>query len=292
LPELRARSKAEALLVLVTIIWGSTFVIVKGALRDASPLPFIAIRFTLAGILLFLVLRGGRMSFRALVHGVILGVVLFAGYLFQTSGLLYTTPSKSAFITGFAVILVPFFQSLQGFHLRKATAVGAFLGLLGIYFLVLPSGMHAVNRGDLLTLIAATSFAVHIVLVGSYTRRFSFRHLVPVQILTVGLLASTAWPLGLRGRLTWTLALIAAILVTALLPTAFAFSVQNWAQQFTPPAHTALIFALEPVFAALTSRLVLGEQFGGKIFLGAGLILSGMIISELWGGSAPSPMEG
>ena len=163
---------------------------------------------------------------------------------------------------------------------------------LGIYFLVMPSGMHAVNRGDLLTLIAATSFAVHIVLVGSYTRRFSYRHLVPVQILTVGLLAASAWPLGFGGRLNWTLALIAAILVTALLPTAFAFSVQNWAQQFTPPAHTALIFALEPVFAALSSRIVMGERFGGKIFLGSALILSGMIISELWGGSSPSPVEG
>jgi drug/metabolite transporter (DMT)-like permease len=289
---LRARSKAEALLVLVTLIWGSTFVVVKGALRYASPLPFVAIRFTLAGALLFLVLRGGWMSFRALAHGVVLGIFLFAGYLFQTSGLLYTTPSKSAFITGFAVILVPFFQTLHGFHLRKATVAGALLGLLGIYFLVMPSGLHAVNRGDLLTLIAATSFAVHIVLVGSYTRRFSFRHLVPVQILTVGLLAASAWPLGLRGQLSWTPGLVAAILLTALLPTAFAFSVQNWAQQFTPPAHTALIFALEPVFAALTSRLVLGEQFGGKIFLGAALILGGMIVSELWGGTPPSPVEG
>ena len=286
------RGKAEALLVLVTLIWGSTFVVVKGALRDASPLPFITIRFTLAGVLLFLVLRGGWMSFRALAHGFVLGIFLFAGYLFQTSGLLYTTPSKSAFITGFAVILVPFFQTLQGFHLRKVTVAGALLGLLGIYFLVMPSGMHAVNRGDLLTLIAATSFAVHIVLVGSYTRRFSYRHLVPVQILTVGLLASSAWPLGFGGRLNWTLALIAAILVTALLPTAFAFSVQNWAQQFTPPAHTALIFALEPVFAALSSRIVMGERFGGKIFLGSALILSGMIISEVWGGSSPSPVEG
>jgi len=275
-----------------TLIWGSTFVVVKGALRDASPLPFISIRFTLAGVLLFLVLRGGWMRFAALAHGIVLGIFLFAGYLFQTSGLLYTTPSKSAFITGFAVILVPFFQTLHGFRLRKATVVGALLGLLGIYFLVLPSGMRAVNRGDLLTLVGATSFAVHIVLVGSYTRRFSYRHLVPVQILTVGLLAASAWPLGFGGRLNWTLALVGAILVTAVLATGFAFSVQNWAQQFTPPAHTALIFALEPVFAALSSRLVMGERLGGKIFLGSALILGGMIVSELWSGSTPSPVEG
>lgn len=286
------RAKAEVLLVIVTLIWGSTFVVVKGALSDASPLPFLAVRFTLAGVLLFLVMSRGRVDRQALAPGLVLGIFLFAGYLFQTTGLLYTTPSKSAFITGFAVILVPFIQVIHGFRLRAATVAGALLGLGGIYFLVVPSGLHAVNRGDILTLFGALSFAVHIVLVGSYTRRFSFRHLVPVQILAVGLLAAAALPLNLDFRLVWTVGLILALLVTATLATGFAFAVQNWAQQFTPPAHTALIFALEPVFAALTSRLVMGEKFGGKVLLGAALILTGMVVSEIWGGTAPSPMEG
>jgi drug/metabolite transporter (DMT)-like permease len=286
------RAKAELLLVLVTLIWGSTFVVVKEALADASPLPFLGIRFTLAGILLFLVMGRGLGERQALGPGFLLGVFLFAGYLCQTTGLLYTTPSKSAFITGFAVILVPFLQALHGFRLRAATIAGALLGLAGIYFLVLPSGVHAVNRGDVLTLFGAVSFAVHIVLVGSYTRRFSFRHLVPVQILVVGLLAAAALPLNLDFRLHWTAGLISALLLTAVLATGFAFSVQNWAQQFTPPAHTALIFALEPVFAALTSRLVLGERLGGKVFMGSALILAGMVISEIWGSTTPSPVEG
>lgn len=276
----------------MTLIWGSTFVVVKEALADASPLPFLGIRFTLAGILLFLVMGRGLGERQALGPGFLLGVFLFAGYLCQTTGLLYTTPSKSAFITGFAVILVPFLQALQGFRLRVATIAGALLGLAGIYFLVLPSGVHAVNRGDVLTLFGAVSFAVHIVLVGSYTRRFSFRHLVPVQILVVGLLAAAALPLNLDFRLHWTAGLIGALLLTAVLATGFAFSVQNWAQQFTPPAHTALIFALEPVFAVLTSRLVLGERLGGKVFMGSALILAGMVVSEIWGSTTPSPVEG
>lgn len=276
----------------MTLIWGSTFVVVKEALADASPLPFLGIRFTLAGILLFLVMGRGLGERQALGPGFLLGVFLFAGYLCQTTGLLYTTPSKSAFITGFAVILVPFLQALHGFRLRAATIAGALLGLAGIYFLVLPSGVHAVNRGDVLTLFGAVSFAVHIVLVGSYTRRFSFRHLVPVQILVVGLLAAAALPLNLDFRLHWTAGLIGALLLTAVLATGFAFSVQNWAQQFTPPAHTALIFALEPVFAALTSRLVLGERLGGKVFMGSALILAGMVVSEIWGSTTPSPVEG
>jgi drug/metabolite transporter (DMT)-like permease len=283
--------KAELLLVVVTGIWGSTFVIVKGALADASPVPFLAVRFMLAGFLLWAVLGRGQVERPALAAGVVLGVFLFVGYLFQTWGLTLTTPSKSAFITGFSVILVPLIMLFHGSRLRAANVGGALLGLLGIYFLVLPSGLQAVNRGDFLTLFGAVSFALHIVLVGRYTRRFSFLDLVPAQILVVGLLAVLALPLDPARALHWTNRLVFAVVVTAVLATGFAFSVQNWAQQYTPAAHTALIFALEPVFAAVTSRLAIGERLGGKVLLGCLLILGGMVVSEAWGGAAPSPVE-
>ena len=286
------RTKAEALLVLVTFIWGSTFVIVKGALADASPLPFLAVRFSLAGLLLWAAMGRNGIARKALAPGGVLGVFLFLGYLFQTWGLTMTTPSKSAFITGFSVILVPLLMLFAGTRMRSANILGALLGLLGLYFLVLPSGLAMVNRGDTLTLMGAVSFAVHIVLVGKYTRRHSFQHLVPVQILVVGLLAAIGLPLFPSFELHWTGRLIAALVVTAVLATGFAFTVQNWAQQYTPPAHTAVIFALEPVFAALSSWAVVGERLGGKVLLGSGLILCGMIVSEIWGGSAPSPVEG
>jgi len=285
------RMKAELLLVVVTVIWGSTFVIVKGALADASPVPFLAVRFMLAGFLLWAVLGRGQVERPALAAGVVLGVFLFAGYLFQTWGLTLTTPSKSAFITGFSVILVPLIMLFHGSRLRAANVGGALLGLLGIYFLVLPSGLQAVNRGDYLTLFGAVSFALHIVLVGRYTRRFSFLDLVPAQILVVGLLAVLALPLDPARALHWTNRLVFAVVVTAVLATGFAFAVQNWAQQYTPAAHTALIFALEPVFAAVTSRLAIGERLGGKVLLGCLLILGGMVVSEAWGGAAPSPVE-
>ena len=274
------------------MIWGATFVVVKDALAHASPLAFLAVRFTLAGILLFIFMYRGRVTAGVVGRGFLLGIFLFGGYLFQTTGLLYTTPSKSAFITGFSVILVPFIQLMHGFKLRGATVLGAALGIAGIYLLVMPRGLASVNRGDVLTLVASCAFAVHIVLVGVYTRRHSFRQLVAIQIVTVGLLAFTAWPLNLPFRLDWTAGLIAAVAVTAVLATGLAFSAQNWAQQFTPPSHTALIFALEPVFAALTSWVALGERLGGRLFLGSALILAGMVISELWGGPTPSPVEG
>jgi drug/metabolite transporter (DMT)-like permease len=286
------RTKAEALLVLVTFIWGSTFVIVKGALLNASPLVFLAVRFTFAGILLFLVMRKGRPDRRAVRAGIILGLFLFGGYICQTTGLQYTTPSKAAFITGFSVILVPLIMLVQGARMNPANLAGALLGVSGIYWLVLPSGLSAVNRGDVLVLLGSISFALHIVLVGKYTRQFSFQHLVPAQILMVGAMAAVALPFDPSFRLRWTGGLVLALVITSLLATGFAFSVQNWAQQYTPPAHTALIFAFEPVFAALTSRVLLGEHLGGKVLLGCGLILGGMVVSEMWGGSAPSPVEG
>lgn len=286
------RTKAEVLLVVVTFIWGATFVIVKGALLDASPLPFLAVRFSLAGLLLLAVLSKGRVERQAVLPGLVLGVFLFGGYVLQTWGLTMTTPSKSAFITGFSVILVPLILLLYGFRMRAANVAGALLGLLGIYFLIMPSRVGAVNLGDLLTLLGSMLFAIHIVLVGSYTRRFSFLHLVPVQILVVGLLAVLALPFDSARTLHCTGRLLFALGVTSVLATGFAFSVQNWAQQYTPPTHTALIFALEPVFAALTSRLVTGEHLGGKVLLGSALILGGMVVSEVWGGAAPSPVEG
>ena len=137
------RTKAELLLVVTTFIWGSTFVIVKGALADASPFPFIAVRFILAGLLMFAVMARGRLPAQALLPSVLLGILLFAGFAFQTWGLVFTTPSKSAFITGFSVILVPLISLFHGYPMRAANAAGAGLGLLGLYFLVLPSGIGA-----------------------------------------------------------------------------------------------------------------------------------------------------
>jgi drug/metabolite transporter (DMT)-like permease len=289
---LSQRTKAEVSLVMITAIWGATFTVVKEALIDASPLPFLAIRFIFAGLLLLAILWRGRVERAALLPSCILGVFLFGGFLFQTWGLMYTTPSKSAFLTGFGVILVPVIMIFCGVRMRFANLAGGALGLCGIYFLVAPSHMAAVNRGDILTLAGAVFFAVHIVFVGIYTRRYSFIHLVPVQILVVGLLSLATLPLTRDRTLHWTGSLLMAILVTAVLATGVAFSVQNWAQQYTPAAHAALIFALEPVFAAISSRLAFGERLGGRVLVGSALILLGMVISEIWGGSGPSPVNG
>jgi drug/metabolite transporter (DMT)-like permease len=290
--DLTKRAKAELLLVLATFFWGVTFVIVKGALADASPMVFVALRFLLAGLLMWLVMARGRIERRVILPSLLLAAALFLGFAFQTWGLLYTTPSRSAFVTGFSVILVPLFSHFSGYRLGRGIAAAAALGLAGLYFLVLPSGLGAVNRGDLLTLFAAIAFAIHIVLLGTWSRRIPFQQFAPVQILMVGAIALLVAPFAPAAPLHWTGRLVFAVAVTAIFATALAFGGQVWAQQYTPPAHTALIFALEPVFALLTSILVTGEHLGGKEILGFILILAGMIVSERWGGTLPAPVEG
>jgi drug/metabolite transporter (DMT)-like permease len=245
---------------------------------------FIAGRFTLAGVALFLTLGWKKLDWRRLGPAAILGVLLFLGYIFQTWGLEYTTPTKCAFITGFSVVLVPLIMALMGVRLRVASVAGAILALAGIYFLVSPSGHGPVNRGDMLTLLGAVAFAFYIVWVGIYAERHSFIELAPAQILIVGFLAYLALPFDPARRLNLTTGLAVAIAVTAVFATAFAFAVQNWAQRYIPAAHAALIFALEPVFAALTSLAALGERLGTRVILGSALILTGIVLSEEWGG--------
>ena len=261
-------------------------------MNDAAPLPWLVARFSLAGLLLLGILARGRIERRTLVPGLVLGIFLFGGFAFQTFGQKYTTPSKCAFITGFSVILVPMIMTFLRQPMRPANFAGALLGLAGIYFLVLPSRLQTINRGDIYTLWAAVCFAVHIVLVGYYNRHHSFRQLVPLQVMGVALLALAALSIGQDRHVHWTPSLTAALGYTALLSTGFAFSVQNWAQQYTPAAHTALIFALEPVFAAITSLVTTGEHLGGKAILGSVLILGAMFISEVFGARLPAPVEG
>ncbi len=280
------RFKAEILLTVITLIWGATFVIVKEALTDASPLAFIAGRFTLGGILLWLAVGERRFKRASSGAALVLGSLLFVAYFLQTWGQEYTTPSKCAFITAFSVILVPLIVALMGVPLRRANVFGALLALAGIFFLTAPTSDTTVNRGDLLTLAGAACFAVYIVLLEVFNRRHSFGQLAAPQVLVVGVLACILLPFDPGRRFHWTAGLAWAYVITAVFATALAYGVQTWAQKIVPASHAALIFTFEPVFAALTSYAVLGERLGGRVLAGAVLVLTGMVVSELWGDPA------
>lgn len=281
--------KAHLLLVFVTFVWGATFITIKNALQDASPLTFNAVRMILAAIVLAAIyykdLSG--MSRKTLIAGFLVGVFLWLGYEFQTPGLQYTTASKSAFLTGMSVVLVPLFLAIGWHrHINRWTLFGVGIAFLGLYFMTIPAqdqGLTTVNRGDVLTMLCAVAFALQIIFVGRATQKHAFRQIVVVETISCALLMIVSAPLLEHPRIVFSSQVIWAILITGLLGTALGFGAQGWAQQFTPPTHTALIFSLEPVFALGTSYVVLGERLGFRAGVGGALILGGVLISELMG---------
>jgi len=287
--------KAHLLLVMVTLIWGATFVVIKTALREISPLLFNAVRMTLASVCLAALywqpLR--KLEKRVLRAGIGVGIFLWIGYEFQTTGLKFTTPSKSGFLTGVSVVLVPLLlAAIWKRPVNRWIAGGVASALLGLFLMTVPGGesglgWSSVNRGDLLTLGCAIAFGFHIIFLGRATTTYDFRQIAFLQTATAALLMSLTAPLLEQVSSTWSWRVWAAIFITGLFGTAIAFSIQAWAQQFTPATHTALIFALEPVFAWLTSYLVEGERLGLRTSVGALLILAGVIVSEFKG---PAPV--
>ncbi len=282
---IRPAWQADAALVLIALIWGATFVLVKEALEDVSTLLFLALRFTLASAALAVGFRARgplQLERRVLRAGVATGLCLFSGYLFQTFGLRYTTPSKSAFITALYVVLVPLLAAAAGrSRARPSEWVGAATATCGLALLTLEGSSLRVGMGDGLTLVCAVAFAAHILAVGHYAPRVRVGELSFVQIGTAAALALAGCWWAEPVRLRWSLRVIAAVAVTGLLATALAFTVQVWAQRRTTPTRTALIFALEPVFAWLTSYLVAGEVLSARAAAGAMLILAGVLLVEL-----------
>ncbi len=278
--------RADLALAGVTFIWGSTFVVVKEALGSVSPLLFLAVRFSLAAVALAVAFRaqwsfGGRIR-TSLGSGALAGLCLFAGYTFQTFGLKYTTAPKSAFLTGMTVVITPL---LSAAVYRRNPGTSEWLGTAvatgGMGLMTLRGANLHLEKGDLLTLACAVAFALHIIVLGHYASRVSFGPVSVAQITVAAALASGSFWWAEDAFIRWTPGVVAALVITGLLATALAFSVQSWAQQHTTATHTALIFALEPVFAWLTSFVVARETLSKRAAFGAVLILAGILIVEL-----------
>lgn len=282
-PPLQARL-AVAGLVLVCLIWGATFTIIKEALQDVSPLLFLTLRFGVASLALWVALRSrGPLRFHStLLPGALLGAAMCGGFVFQTLGLQFTTPSRSAFLTGLFIVIVPLLGAAIRSKLpRRSELAGVGMAFLGMGLLSTPLGRSETLWGDFLTVICAFCYAIHILLLGHYARSRDLRSLAFLQIaftfLFSLLLVPWAEPIVFRpGPKLWV-----AVLFTGLLATAVAFFVQTWAQRITSPTRTALVFSLEPVFAWTTAFLVLGEVLGFWHASGAGLILAAVVTVEL-----------
>ncbi len=281
------RVRAELALVGVTIVWGTTFVVVKSALADVSTFVFLALRFGVAAVALALVYRKAVRR-AGLGPGLLAGGLLFTAYVFQTLGLELTTPSKSAFLTGLSIPMVPLASSLvYRIKPRLVEVAGILVATAGMMLMTLSSASSsasstqwAVSRGDLLSFLCAVTFALHIVVIGHYSPMVGFESLAVIQIAVAALAALAVFRFAEPLRFHPTPAMAGAVLLTGLLATALAFTTQAWAQKYTSATRAALIFALEPVVAWLTSWALTGETMGNRGKVGAGAILAGILLVE------------
>lgn len=288
----QSRWRYDLAILWITAVWGSTFVISKELITSLAPLNYLSTRFLLATLLFLLLFPRTlyTMEREAVRGGVFLGLFLSVGFITQSAGLLYTTPSKSAFVTGVAVILVPFLgYLLERVEVTVEHVISVFLAATGFALLTLPESNTGVNLGDLLTFTGTLFWALHIVYTGIFARRASTRQLTLIQfvastcIFTVALvivkltglvapLVSSTWPTGVVqiGQLGY-LAIVATLLVLL---------VQTRVQRYISPTRAAIIFSLEPVFASLASYLWNGERMSVRAAFGGGLIVLAIALSE------------
>jgi drug/metabolite transporter (DMT)-like permease len=276
--------QADLALIAITFVWGSTFTVVKSSLAQISPILFVALRFWIATaiVLVFMPRQIVGISAKSFCRGAILSVFLLGGFIFQTLGLRHTNPSYSAFITSLSVLLVP----LLGFFFfrdrpKPQTIAGIGLATLGLYFLLMNITDMKMGAGDVLTLICAVLFALQILFLGLFVSTTDYRQLMILQVAGAAVLCTIMIPFLESPFVIWNSSLILYLFITGVLATAIAFYVQARAQQFTTTNRAALIFSLEPFFAALFAYWILGQVLTAREWIGGGLILAGILASEL-----------
>lgn len=277
-------SRADLALLFICAIWGTTFALLRDTLRVLGPAELLALRFTIAAAFLLVLyarrLRGWKPEW--IRDGLGVGVWLAAGYLAQLMGLRAISASRSAFITSMSIAFVPFVAFLL---LRTRPVIGESLGVgLAVAGLVLFSSDagFSFRPGDLWTLAGAAAFAIQIVVTHIAGRRSPA---VPISMLQIVVGAAAGWTLVFAGggphadprAVPW-----GVILYLAIVATAFIVVVQTWALARTSSVKAGVLYATEPVFAAIFAASFFGERMSSREMAGAALILLGVFVSELW----------
>lgn len=282
------RLKSELFLVLATVFWGGTFVIIKTGLRDVSPLLFVAIRFFLAFLFFLpLLLRKKReISSRTVKAGIILGGTMFAGYGLLTAGLVLTSTARSGLISyGYALFVPP----LQILLLKKKMNLLNFAGLVlactGMYIFTMAgaSGNIGWNTGDTLTFLAAVSYAFNIIFLDKYSRVYNPGILTGIQFAVMAVLAALYVLLFEHPFLRITGSFLFSLSYLTVFGSVVAIFIMNRYQKGTSPVRAVIIYALEPVLAVLSGWFFLGEKVGVSGIIGGSIIIGGVIFSELFG---------
>jgi len=284
---------ADISLLLVTLVWGSTFVLVKNAIDSLEPFSFNGVRFLIAAIVLIVCLllfdrkQLKQLNLKIMVSGVIIGFWLFLGYATQTIGLLYTTSSKAGFITGLNVVFVPLISMfLVKLYPSRNAVLGILVATIGLFLLTM-TDVTALNIGDGFVFLCSISFAMQIILTGKYSSRFPTLLLTVIQITTCAIFSIISsfifedWKKSLNVHILFSKNVLTALIITSILATAVAFFVQTNFQKYTTATRVALIFAMEPVFAAITGYFWAGERLSVSALMGCILIFAGMIFAEV-----------
>ncbi len=276
--------KADAYLLLTTLIWGVSFSLVKVALNDISSMLLLSIRFWAGALFLlpvFLFQKEKCLTKIQLRNGLILGLIMFLGMTFQTVGLNYTTASKSGFITGLAVIFVPFLVIMIEKKMPKLNAfIGALLAGLGVFLLTQPQA-GVINIGDIYTFFCAIIFALQIVLIKHFVKENESLIMAILMLGFCALFSSVAALFFENTYIFFSKELLLSIGFLSLFCTSICFWMQTTWQPKTSATTAAVIFTMEPVFAAMFAFIFLNEFFQLAGWIGAFMILSGMFISEL-----------
>lgn len=292
---------AALALVGVTLIWGTTFIVNAEVLGREPPIAYVASRFVLAAILLNLATIGRRATPGLWADGAGMGVLLALGMGAQIAGQTETSASKTAFITGLSVVLTPVVALFRGRRFPGAASLaGVALAMTGFFALSWPSGGGAVNRGDMMVLACAVFFAVYFVENEQRSPRHDALLYTARQMIfsAATLLAASAVLRWARPRLALTAlearplsfdrGFVVAVAYMTLFATIVTFSAQNWAQARISATKAAIIFALEPVWAAIFAAVILGERLGARGLAGGALVVAGIVVSEMKLGKRPA----
>jgi drug/metabolite transporter (DMT)-like permease len=275
-PGRRPDARAHLALVAAAFLFGSTFVVVKDAVRDVGPVPFLAVRFSIGAAVVWPLARRRPRTPGWTVAGLWCGLALLIGYVFQTVGLQYTSSSRSALITYLLIVIVPVMSAVRARRPPAPwTIAGVLVSLTGLF--LLNGGSFAFGKGEALTLVCAVAFAVHILLLADLSPRHDTLRLTAVQLAVVG--AGCAIPGLFMGGYHFTARAWLAAAYTAVGASAIAFGLMVWALRRVGPERAALLLMLEPVFAAVAGYLV-GDRLGAGGVVGAALILLGIAIAE------------
>ena len=279
----KSRLTADLGLIGICVIWGTSFPLVKAVLSDMHPLPFLAVRFGLGALLLAPLLVRERHRFDACFwrRGFSLGVFMFAGMATQTVGLRFTSASHSGFLTALSVVFVPlwviaFERKWPGVRTWTAIAMAA----LGVCCLTATGGTFGLNRGDWFTILSAAGFSLQIIFIEIWVRSETALAYAWIMLTTTAVLAAAMIPWIGPCTFRLTVRSTAILVFLAVYATALAFWGQTRLQPKTTATAAAVVYATEPIFAALFASVLLGERLGLFGWIGAALILSGILVHE------------